>query len=186
MRNGFRLIVEIDGAEIEAVNRKLKALGDVRAANAMRNGFRKWTKRVATIAKAMIPQGKAAPTEKVRGEVRPNPHIRDFVTTKVVGYSRGKVIWAAVGVKELRGSYATPHWYLRWVELGHDLKRAATDEERIRLVTRGERRRKTMTVKVGEVAGRFYLRRAGIAAEPYLLPIMEQAIADQVLKDWAA
>ena len=107
LRNGFRLIVEIDGAEIEAVNRKLKALGDVRAANAMRNGFRKWTKRVATIAKAMIPQGKAAPTEKVRGEVRPNPHIRDFVTTKVVGYSRGKVIWAAVGVKELRAAGLT-------------------------------------------------------------------------------
>lgn len=183
--NAFVAVLEINGADIESVNRKLKALGTDRAQKAMRNGFRKWTSRVKSAAKSIAPYGSASATEKVRGEVRPNPHIRDFIATKVKGFSRGTVVWAAVGVSEIRGSYATPHWYLRWVEFGHEIKRRATEEEAIRMVTRGERRRKNMTRTIGRVPGRFFLRSAAMATEPLLIPIMEQAIADQVAKEWS-
>ena len=182
-RNSFTAVVEVNGADIELVNRKLKALGTHRAGNAMRSAFRKWTKRVASMVKASAPYGRSAATEKVRGLERPNPHIRDFVTTKVKGYSKGTVVWAAVGVKEIRGSYMTPHWYLRWVEFGHEIKRKATMEESIRLVTRGERKRKNMTMSIGRVTGRHFLRSAAIAAEVLLIPIVEQAVADQVEKE---
>lgn len=182
--NAFVAVLEVDGADIEAVNRKLKALGTDRAAKAMRNGFRKWTGRVKSAAKAIAPYGRNSATEKVRGESRPNPHIRDFITTKVKGYSKGRVVWASVGVSEIRGSYATPHWYLRWVEFGHEIKRRATEQEALRMVTRGERKRKNMTVRIGHVPGRFFLRSAAMATEPLLIPIMDQAIADQIAKEW--
>lgn len=182
-RNSFTAVVEVNGADIELVNRKLKALGTERAGKAMKSGFRKWTKKVANTVKMVAPLGNMRPTEKVRGEIRPNPHIRDFITTKVKGYSKGTVVWAAVGVKEIRGSYTTPHWYLRWVEFGHELKRRATAEESIRLVARGERRSRNMKMTVGRVRGKFFMRKAAIMAEVYLLPIMEQAIADQVEKE---
>lgn len=180
--NAFRVAVEIDGGDIDRINRKLSHLAVPTATKAMKNGFRAWFKKVRATARQLAPFGEAAATEKVRGKLQPNPHIRDNLTYSVKGYSKGRVVWGALGVKEIRGSYMTPHWYLRWVEFGHDVKRAATAPEQMLLKSRGERRYKTITT--GKVRGRFFIRRAYEANAYSLIPIMDQAIADQVLKEW--
>lgn len=181
-RNTFKIAVEVDGADIESVNRKLSRLPDPLGSRAMKNGFREFFKRVRATARGLAPKGRPTATEKVRGEVKPNPHIRNFLAYTVRGYRRGTVVWAAFGVREKRGSYETPHWYLRWVEFGHDIKRAATEEEQIRLAARGERRYKT--IKIGSVKGQFFIRRSYEANAGALIPIMEQKIADQIAKEF--
>jgi hypothetical protein len=184
-RNSFTALVEIDGAEIEMLNRKLRRLGDDLAPKALRNGFRKWTTLCKRTAKTLAPRGPSRPTEKVRGTERPNPHISDFITTKVKGYSKGRVVWAAVGVKEIRGSYATPHWYLRWVEFGHKIKRRATQAEQILLKSRGNEKKKEYSrITIGEVRGTFFLRKTLSMCEPRLVPAVEDAIAAQIEKNW--
>lgn len=180
--NAFKVAVEIDGGDIDRINRKLSQLAIPTATKAMKNGFRTWFKKVRATAKQLAPMGDNKPTEMVRGQMKPNPHIRDNLTYSVKGYSKGRVVWGALGVKEIRGSYMTPHWYLRWVEFGHEVKRAATVNEQMLLKSRGERRFKT--IRVGRVPGRYFIRRAYEANAYALLPIMDQAIADQVLKEW--
>ncbi len=184
-RNSFTALVEIDGAEIETINRKLKRLGDDLAPKALKGGFRRWTTLCKRTARNLAPRGRDSATERVRGQERPNVHIADFIATKVKGYSKGRVVWAAVGVKEIRGSYATPHWYLRWVEFGHKIKRAATMPEQILLKSRGNEKKKDYSrVVIGEVKGAFFLRKTLQICEPKLIPAIEDAIAAQIAKQW--
>lgn len=185
MRNSFNISAEVNGADIELVNRELKRLATPYATEAMKAGFRKYTTRVAKVAKTLAPFGNAAASEKVRGVERPNPHIRNHITTKVRGYSQGKVVWAAVGVKEKRGSYETPHWYLRWVEFGHKIRRKATAEEQLRAKTRGATKKKEYGfTTIGSVKGSLFLRRASQMAAPYLLNDIQDAVAKVILKYW--
>lgn len=185
MRNSFNISAEVNGADIEEVNRRLRRLQGPYATEAMKTGFRSYTTRVAKLAKPLAPFGKATATEKVRGTERPNPHIRNHITTKVSGYSQGRVVWAAIGIKEKRGTYDTPHWYVRWVEFGHRIRRKATTEEQIRAKSRGETRKKEYAFKtVGTVKGAFFLKRASEMASPYLLIDMQNAIAKVIEKYW--
>jgi hypothetical protein len=176
--NAFKVAVEIDGATIDELNRKFKQLAAPMGTKAMKSGFREWFKKTRAVAKAMAPYGRPAATEKVRGVNRPNPHIKDHMAYTVRGYSKGRVVWGGLGIRN-RGGYDTPHWYLRWVEFGHDLKRKATPNEAMLLKSRGERK---MTMSIGRVEGAFFLRKAYQMTAMRLIPIMEEAIAKQVAK----
>ena len=156
------------------------------AQKSLRNAFRKWTTMTKKVVAASAPYGRSGATEFVRGEKRPNVHIKNNIATKVKGYSKGTLIWAAVGVKEVRGTYVTPHWYLRWVEFGHDVKRKATMNEKMLLKSRGERIRKNTTIKIGHVKGQHFIAKAVTVCSPRLVPMVEDAIADQVLKEWGS
>jgi hypothetical protein len=180
--NAFKVAVEINYGDIDAVNRKLSKLAVPASTRAMKSGFRQWFKGVRSTAKALAPYGDTRAMETVRGQKRPNPHIRDHIAYTVRGYSKGRVVWGALGVKERRGSYDTPHWYLRWVEFGHEIKRRATQNEAMLLKSRGERR---MTMTIGRVLGKRFIERAYQANATRLLPIMEDAIAREVLKEWS-
>jgi hypothetical protein len=183
-RNAFAVTAEIDGAEIEDLNRRLRRLSVDRAGKAMKNGFRTWGKRYRQAVMALAPYGRSSPTEVVRGEVRPNPHIRDMIAVKVRGYRKGEVIWAAVGVKEVPGSYTTPHWYLRWVEFGHVIKRKSTEAEAILLKSRGYTRKKEYgTIAIGNVPGKFFMAKALVQTQHLLLPMVEDALASQIEKE---
>jgi hypothetical protein len=182
--NVFKVAAEIDGAEIEELNRKLRRISVERAGKAMKSGFRTWGKRYAQAVVALAPYGRPNPTERVRGQERPNPHIRDMITVKVRGYRKGEVIWAAVGVKEVPGSYTTPHWYLRWVEFGHAIKRKSTEAEAILLKSRGYTRKKEYgTITIGKVPGKFFMARALTQTQHLLLPMVEDALARQLEKE---
>lgn len=185
MRNSFNISAEVNHADIELVNRELKRLATPYAAEAMKSGFRVYTRRVAKLATGLAPFGRPNPQEKVRGQIRPNPHIRNHITTKVAGYSQGRVVWAATGIKEKRGTYETPHWYVRWVEFGHRVRRKASAEEQLRARTRGETRKKEYGFRtVGTVKGAFFLQRAAQMASPYLLNDIQDAVAKVILKYW--
>jgi hypothetical protein len=181
-RNSFKIAVELDQGDIEEVNRRLRRLPVPMAQKAMRNGFSEFLKRVRSTAKSLAPYGVNKPTEFVRGQSRPNPHIRDFLAYTVRTYGKGIVVWGAFGVKERRGTYETPHWYLRWVEFGHEIKRKATTFEQQLLKSRGEVRYKT--IGIGRVQGRFFIKRSYEINSSRLLPIIEQKIADQIAKEW--
>ena len=177
----FAVAAEIDDKAVERINRALLNLGQKEAQKAMRRGFGKWSKVAKTMVAAMAPMGRMTSTERVRGAERPNVHLKFSAHSKVKGYRQGLVTWVAVGIKEIPGSYLTPHWYLRWVENGHAIKRRATEEETIRMVLRGERKTKNMKKVVGRVAPNPFMRRAAAAAVPlaenYLMSEIEKEIA---------
>lgn len=185
MRNAFKISAEIDPAELEAVNRQLRKLGNPYATEAMKRGFRRYTKRVVKAAETLAPVGRPSPTEKVRGKERPNPHLKDNVFAKVKGYARGEVVWAAVGIREKRGSYETPHWYFRWVEFGHALRRRATAPEQALLKSRGNERKKEYGfVTIGRVKATHFLKRANAMCEPYLINDVREGMAAVIEKYW--
>ena len=181
-RNSFRMIVELDKKSVDEVNRRLKALGTVGAGRAMKNGFRKWSAIARKTVAASAPMGRMTGTETIRGVVRPNVHLKFAVATKIKGYSKGLVMWAAIGIKEIRGSYLTPHWYLRWVEYGHLLKRKATMIERNMIEARGGNGGKGAKMTVGKVIGKFFFTRAIPRVTPLVVPILSEAIDKEIAR----
>ena len=158
-RTAFAAAVEVDGAAIRRINNALLRLEEKDARNAMRRGFGKWSKEGRKFMQSVAPFGKTASIEMIRGSYRPNVHLKFNVATKVKGFRQGLVTWAAIGVKEIRGSYLTPHWYLGWVENGHNLVRAATYQEKILMRSRGERVGAKTKRVIGRVPGNPWMKR---------------------------
>lgn len=180
--NRFSLLCEVSGRDIDAINARLKDLGRDGATRAMKTGFRKWTSFAKKLMVANAPTGRPSATEMVRGQKRLNVHIRNNIATKVKGFAKGRVVWAAVGIKEKRGTYDTPHWYLRWVEFGHDLKRKPTRNEAMLLKSRGEILRKSSTFKYGHVKGSHFMQRTMNMAEMRLVPMLSDAIDKEIAR----
>ena len=186
-RSKLAISVELDDAIVREINKRLSRLEGEGATKAMRNGFRRWTTAVRRVVAKEAPMGRLASTEKVRGATRPNVHLKFNVTTRIRGYSRGRVVWAAVGIKEIRGTYLTPHWYLRWVEYGHDIRRAATQREQAYAKARGAvRKREYGYVKTGRVEANPFLWRSFGMTRSLLLPMVVKAVDDQLEKEGLA
>jgi len=115
----FAVAVEIDVESVRRANSALLKLPTDLSQKALRRSFTKWSRGVKAAVAAAAPFGKPSPTERVRGVDRPNPHLKLNVSSKIKTYKRELVQWVAVGIREIPGSYLTPHWYLRWVERGH-------------------------------------------------------------------
>ena len=130
----FAVAAEIDSAAVRRINSALLNLSQKEAGLAMRRGFTKWGRFARATLAAAAPMGRATATEFVRGSVRPNVHLKFNVQAKVKGFRQGLVQWVAVGIKEIPGSYLTPHWYLRWVEYGHLIVRAVAEGEPRKMV----------------------------------------------------
>jgi hypothetical protein len=181
----FAVGCEIDAKALEQINHRLLQLSEKDARNAMRRGFTKWGKFTKKALEATAPFGKTKATERVRGAVRPNVHLKWSVITKVKGYSKGLVTWIGVGVKRIDGSYLTPHWYLGWLENGHAIKRATSQAERIALKQRGERGRALNFRVVGQSQPRNWIKkyRASLsaAAVRFVEPEVEKAIKESGL-----
>ena len=182
--NRFRVEVELDEKELRRVNLALRSLGDREGPLAMRRAFRKWTNLGKKTMSALAPYGRNSSTEKVRGQARPNPHIRDAVSAKVKGWRKGQILWAAIGIREIPRSYATPHWYSRWVEFGHALKRAPSSEIMAMRRARGAIRRREVraAVTVGKVPGRYFMTRTLQAVSPQLIPMLNAEIDKEAEK----
>lgn len=180
-RGSFAVLVELDRDAVRRINARLLELSQKDAANAMRRGFGKWTKAAKVIVEQNAPFGRAASVEKVRGIVRPNVHLKFAGATRVKGYSRGLVVWAGVGIREISGSYLTPHWYLRWVENGHLIRRRATQLEMEARIKRGERKAEAAKTTIGRVPPNRFIRRSAQQslglAEPLLQAEITKAIA---------
>lgn len=123
------MAAHIDAEAVKRINSALLNLGQKEAGLAMRRGFTKWSRFAKAALAAAAPMGRETATEYVRGSVRPNVHLKFNVHTRVRGFRKGLVQWVAVGIKEIPGSYLTPHWYLRWVENGHLIVRAVAPGE---------------------------------------------------------
>lgn len=179
-RGSFAMIVELDRDAVRRINARLLELSEVDARNAMRRGFGKWTRAAKKIVEANAPFGRSNPTETIRGSARPNVHLKFNAATKVRGYRKGLVQWAAVGIKEITGSYLTPHWYLGWVERGHALARRATAGERAYAISRGETPKTAGRKVYGRVPPNPFMRRSANQAltlvEPFLLPEIDKAV----------
>lgn len=129
----FATAVEIDQAQLQRVNSALLKIPSDFSRIAIRNAFRKWARGTKAAVSAAAPLGPVTPTEWVRGLRRPNPHLKFSVAAKMKTYQRDLVQWVGVGIKEVKGSYLTPHWYLRWVERGHStFRRIGTPPKKIR------------------------------------------------------
>jgi hypothetical protein len=174
----FAVGCEIDMEAIRRINSRLLELDQKTARNAMRRGFGKWAKHARTVLMADAPFGKTGSTEKVRGIVRPNVHLKYAIATKIKGYSKGLVTWIAVGVKRLDGSYLTPHWYHGWVENGHAIKRATTTAEKLLLKSRGERGKGLNVVTIGRSPPRNWIKKW----RPILTASAYQFVAPEVDK----
>lgn len=182
--NRFRVEVELDEKELRRVNLALRSLGEREGPLAMRRAFRKWTNAGKKTMAALAPYGRTSSTEKVRGQARPNPHIRDAVTAKVKGWRKGQILWAAIGIREIPRSYATPHWYSRWVEFGHALKRAPSPEMMAMRRARGAIRRREVraAVTVGKVPGQFFMTRTLKTISPMIVPMLDVEIEKGIRK----
>lgn len=123
----FAVAVEMDMADLRRANSALLKLPVELSQKALRNSFRKWARGTKAAVAAAAPFGDPSPTEWVRGTKRPNPHLKLNVSSKMKTFQRQLVQWVAVGIKEISGSYLTPHWYLRWVERGHSVYRPIGD-----------------------------------------------------------
>ncbi len=180
----FAVGCEIDEKAVQAINSQLLKLGTDDARNAMRRGMSKWARFTKKTLEAAAPFGKATATEKVRGVVKPNVHLKFAVATKVKGYRLGLVQWMAVGVKRIDGSYLTPHWYHGWVENGHAIKRRTTDPERALLKSRGERGRALNTITVGRSPPRNWIKKwrgvLSAMAVQFIAPEVEKAAKQAV------
>jgi len=178
----FAVGCEIDAKALQQINSALLRLGEKDARNAMRRGFTKWGKFTKKTLEATAPFGKTQATERVRGAVRPNVHLKWSVITKVKGYSKGLVTWIGVGVKRIDGSYLTPHWYLGWLENGHAIKRATSQQEKILLKQRGERGKALNFRTVGVSQPRNWIKRyrapLSAAAVQFVQPEVEKAIKE--------
>ena len=119
----FEVAVEIDEAQIRRMNAALLRLPTHLSQKAIRRAFSKWARGTKRKVEQAAPLGPVRPTEWVRGAERPNPHLKFNVATKLKTYRRELVQWVGVGIREIKGSYLTPHWYLRWVERGHSTYR---------------------------------------------------------------
>ena len=176
----FAIGCEIDEQALKRVNAELLKLGTDDARNAMRRGLRKWSTFTKKTLEAAAPFGRATATEKVRGQVKPNVHLKWSVTTKAKGYRQGLVQWIAVGVKRIDGSYLTPHWYHGWLENGHAIKRATSTQEKILLKQRGERGKALNFRVVGRAAPRNWIKRyrnmLSAMAVQFIEPEVEKAV----------
>ena len=181
-RASFAVVVSLDEAAVRRINSRLLELGEKDARNAMRRGFGRWSRAAKKLVEQYAPFGRSASTEQVRGTRRPNVHLKFSAATKVKGYRKGLVQWCAVGIKEITGSYLTPHWYLRWVENGHALRRKATESERLRAFSRGENPRTARSYTYGYVRPNPFIRRAAQSAIPLVEPMMLAEIEKAVRK----
>lgn len=148
-RKAFDIAATIDEQSLKALNARLRKLEKQDAQAAIKKGFRQWTRTARKIVRALAP---------AKSNKREGGHIASSITTRIKGYQRGQIQWAAVGVKEQRGSRDTPHWYLPWVEDGHAIRR---------------RRRGP---QVGYVVGRKFMKRAAQQLSPMLVPMVEKAL----------
>ncbi len=179
-RGSFALIVELDQNTVREVNHRLMMLGKEGGSRAMRNGFRRWTTHARKFIAKSMPMGRTSATEMVRGEVKANVHLKFNVTTRIKGYSKGLLVWAGIGIKEIRGSYLTPHWYMRWVEHGHDMKRRATDIEKGLMDSRGHKVGKNTTVTVARARGAKVFTRALPIVTPMVVPMLTEAVNKEI------
>ena len=182
-RANFGFVVELNHADIDRVNAKLRALSDETAVKSLRNGMRAWLKVAKRTLAANTPRSRHGATESYRGWRVPNVHIQDNLVTKVKGWKQGRIQWAALGVKQVKGSIITPHWYLRWVEFGHDIKGKYSYAENIRRHSDGERMRKSDRKVVGKFPGRFFITKTYKVVSPLVVPLIEKAIDKQIKKD---
>lgn len=120
-RDSFKVALEMDKRTIDALNRRILDLGTKGAQRALKSGFRRFNLSVRASMKAFAPSETDHATEVVRGERRPNVHIRRSIIARVRTY-RGRIVWGGVGVAEVRKSYDTPHWYVPWVMDGHAIR----------------------------------------------------------------
>lgn len=148
-RKAFDIAATIDEQSLKALNARLRKLEKQDAQAAIKKGFRKWTRTARKVVRALAPRKSNNPQ---------GGHIVNSITTRMKGYQRGQIQWAAVGVKEVRGSRDTPHWYLPWVEDGHAIRR---------------RRRGP---QVGYSVGRKFIKRAAQQLSPMLVPMVESAL----------
>lgn len=163
-------------AAVQRINAVLLSLPTKEAGNAMRRGFGKWTRAARKVVEANAPFGRATATEQVRGAVRPNVHLKFSGATKVKGYNKGLVVWAAVGIREIPGSYLTPHWYLRWVERGHAIKRAASKGEYEARIKRGDKKKDASKTTVGHVRPNPFIRRSAVQSLSLAAPLIEAEV----------
>jgi len=150
-RKAFDISAEIDQQSLDALNARLRKLEKQDAQTAIRKGFRQWTRTARKVVRAVAPP---------KSKKREGGHIVSSITTRIKGYQRGQIQWAAVGVKEKRMSRDTPHWYLPWIENGHAI------------------RRKRRGPQVGYVLGRKFIRRSAQILAPMLVPMVERALRE--------
>jgi len=181
-RGSFATIVELDKDAVRRINAALLSLPTKEASLAMRRGFGKWTRTVKKVVEANAPFGRATATEKIRGDIRPNVHLKFSAATKIKGYSRGLVVWAAVGIKEIRGSYLTPHWYLGWVERGHAIKRGASTLEYEARIKRGAKKKEASKTTVGHVRPNPFIRRSAQASMQFAGPMIEAEVQKAIAR----
>lgn len=181
-RGSFAVVLELDKDAVRKINSALLGLPTKEAARAMRRGFGKWGRVAKKIVESNAPFGRSKATEFVRGSVRPNVHLKFAAGTRVKGYSRGLVVWAAVGIKEIPGSYLTPHWYLGWVERGHAIKRKATQLEYDARIKRGETKKTAGKTTVGHVRPNPFIRKSAAQSLGLVAPMLEQEIAAELRK----
>lgn len=181
-RGSFAVVVELDKNAVQRINSALLNLPQKEAARAMRRGFGKWSRAARKIVEANAPFGRSSATEKIRGSVRPNVHLKFSAATRVKGYSRGLVVWCAVGIKEIPGSYLTPHWYLGWVERGHAIKRRATQLEYDARIKRGETKKIAGKTQIGYVRPNPFIRRSATQSLGLAAPLIETEIAKEIAR----
>lgn len=175
-RGSFATIVELDKDAVRRINAALLSLPTKEAGLAMRRGFGKWSRHARKLVEANAPFGRATATEFVRGSVRPNVHLKFSAATKVRGYQKGLVVWAAVGIKEIPGSYLTPHWYLRWVENGHAIKRKATGLEYEARIKRGSTKKEASKTTIGTVRPNPFIRKSAMQSIQLAAPLIEAEV----------
>lgn len=181
-RGSFAVIVELDRRSVEQINHRLLQLPQQNASRAMRRGFGKWSRSARRIVEANAPFGRATPTERIRGSARPNVHLKFNAATRIKGYRKGLVVWAAVGIKEIPGSYLTPHWYLGWVERGHAIRRKSTDPERALMASRGYTPKEAKMFTVARVPPNPFMRRSAGQSLGLVLPMLQTEIDKEIRK----
>jgi hypothetical protein len=181
-RGSFAVVLTLDEAEVRRINSRLLQLPQKEAARAMRRGFGKWSRVAKRLVEANAPFGRSNATEMIRGQPRPNVHLKFAAGTRIKGYSRGLVVWAAVGIKEIRGSYLTPHWYLGWVERGHAIRRRATALEYEARVKRGETKKTAGKTTVGHVRPNPFIRRSAAQSLGLVAPLLEAEVAKEIAR----
>jgi hypothetical protein len=166
----FALACEIDAASVRRINHALMQLSQKEASLAMRRGFSKWGRATKAYVSASAPMGRPSSVEYVRGAIRPNVHLKFAVATKQKGFRKGLVQWFGVGIQEISGSYLTPHWYLRWVENGHLIKRKSTKAEKAWEISRGASPKAAARRVIGRVLANPFMQRAA----NFMLPQAER------------
>jgi hypothetical protein len=92
------------------------------------------------------------------------------------------IVWAAIGIKEIKGSYLTPHWYLGWVERGHAIKRGASTLEYEARIKRGAKKKEASKTTVGHVRPNPFIRRSAQASMQFAGPMIEAEVQKAIAR----